>query len=525
MCATSATDRPSGAGRSRAAWVGAASGVALFGLAAWQFDFLGAGLFDGIPHGRNEDWDWQLTLYEVSRLALVRYRELPAWNPFTQGGVPLWANPEAPFLYPGFAWILALGTEPGLKLWILSHQLLLVVGGWLAGRRMGLSPLAAHGAALAAFCSAFIPGFIAVGHVMYLPLGWLPLAWVAARGGRWRLAGLCLALAFLAGGHHLLVYGALWLGLDALGRGLDRRRLRWLVAGLAVNGLLLGLHALAWPLAAALGLLAVLQRPAGLGRALRPVVLAGLLAGLLCASRFTTAPALFARAERLEAQVVTSIADDYDLGRALRVLSGWSPRPSDHEGQNVFWSPVPVLGGLAGMAGLAMARPAVGLVAWTFWNLGWGGATPANLLEVAHRLPGLDHLRVVERYALVWTLFLGWGLGWAADRLVRWRPWTGSALVGAGLAAWLVRAASFPSGRAPSARPAATCRTTRPSGWGSGRWTAGPLRGWPTPRRCCGPRGTRTTGARPGGWRTAPPCRPGSPRGGFASRWTGRAAW
>ncbi len=175
-------------------WLGIGMGVAICVLAAWQFQWLGAGLFDPVNHGRNEDWDWQLTLYEVSRVSLLEYRELPFWNPYTQGGVPLWANPEAPFLYPPFLLVLLLGTEAGIKVWILLHLWLLIWGCWLAGREIGLDAIGAHGAGLLSLCSLFIPGFIAVGHVMFLPLGWVPVAWVAARRERWALA------AAMAGG-------------------------------------------------------------------------------------------------------------------------------------------------------------------------------------------------------------------------------------------------------------------------------------------------------------------------------------
>lgn len=454
--------------RRRAAVLGAALGLALCALAAWQLSWLGAELYSPIPHGKNEDWDWQLTLYEASRALIVDYRMLPGWTPWTQGGVPLLANPEFPAFYPLFWLIPAWGTGPGLKIWILLHLWLLVLGGYVAGRELGLSPLAAHGAALAALCSAFIPEFITYGHIMYLPLGWLPIAWALQRRGRWPWAGAALAMSFLAGGHYLLVYGALLLGLDGLLRGLEAERLRWLVPALLANGLLLGQRWAAWPLGLALLAAAAWQRPAGLRRAVGPVLLAGLIAALLLGPKLTTAPALFERAERLSAQVSLSIADEYSPAMAWRVLSGQIARPSGHEGQNVFWHGAPLILGLAGLSLSGWRPPAgapalrhMGLLGLLSWNLGWGGSTPVNLLAGLHRLPGFDLLRVVERYSLLWTLALGWGVGALLDRA--WRRHRALALalaVPVGLWVWAAapRAAAaqrLGPGRRSALRPGA----------------------------------------------------------------------
>jgi len=426
--------------------LGLALGLALCGLAAWQLDWLGAGLWDPINHGENEDWDWQLTMYEAARSSIVDYRQLPVWSPWTQGGVPLWANPEFPALYPLFWLIPAMGTAAGLKVWVLLHLWLLVIGGYVGGRSAGLSPVASHGAALLLLCSAFVPGFIAYGHIMYLPIGWLPIAWALQRSGRWAWAGAALAMGFLAGGHYLLLYGALWLGLDGLLRGVDEGRLRWLAGALLLNGLLLGQSWAAWPIglsmAAACAWIAAGEgtSPARLRRSLGPVVGAGIIAGLLLGAKLTTAPALFERAERLTAQLSLSIADPYTPALAWAVLTGAAERMSGHEGQNVFWSGIPLVLGLAGLALAGWRRPALGVMGLSWWCLGWGGSTPVNLLEGLHRLPGFDLIRVVERYSLVWTLFLGWGAGLLIDEA--WRRWRPSALVPIGLlVGWAVIAA------------------------------------------------------------------------------------
>ena len=298
--------------------LGVALIFALGALAWWQFRWMGTDLHTPISHGINEDWDWQLTLYEVSRLSMLEHHQVPYWNPYTQGGVPLLANPESPFLYPPFLLVLLLGTHAGIKIWILLHLLALVAAAWWAGREMGLGSVGAHGAGLLALTSAFIPEFVAYGHIMYLPLCWLPLAWVAQRRGRWALAGLCLAMTMLAGAHHLLLYGGLWLLADALFRRVPPRQALVLGGWMVVNLALLGVHWAAWPLGIAGVLIlswtlreAWLRRPRGggppgrrsLGLDLAMVVGAGVVAALLLGPKLATVPSLWVRAERLAVQM------------------------------------------------------------------------------------------------------------------------------------------------------------------------------------------------------------------------------
>lgn len=424
-------------------WTEVLAFVLLFALAAWQFDGLGAAWSAPIPHGPDEDWDWQLTLWQAG-LQCVRAGELPGWNPWTGGGLPLWAHPESPFLYPPWWLSLWLGTDLTIKLILLGHLALLVVGAGLAGRELGLPVAGAQFAALFALCSAFLPDFIAYGHIMFVGVGWLPLAWVALRRGRWAWAGVALAMPLLSGGHYLALYGVLWLILDGLSRALQPERSRWLCAVLALNGLALGLGWLAWPLGAALLLALAVQRPAR-GATLWPLVGALAVAGLLMLPKLGPMVILLGKSARMSAQASFSVADPYTLPELLRVLSGWVPRPSGHEGPNVFFSPIPVLLGLVGLGVVGWRRPDWGLTGWVFWNLGWGGATPLNLLALVHRLPGFELIRVVERYSLIWTLFLGWSAG-ALLSLAWSRSRVAGALLALTLLSWVPGAARSAAG-------------------------------------------------------------------------------
>ena len=400
-----------------------------------------------IGHAPDEDWDWQLASWEASRRQYVD-GIVPTWAPWVSGGVPLAGNPENPGFFPGFVVVLALGTVPGMKVLLILQWWLLIWGAWWAGREIGLSPVAAHFGSLALIASSFLPEFVAWGHQMFLGLCWLPLAWIAQRRGRWALAAAALAMPLLYGAHYIFFFGVLWLVADAILRSLDEGRLRLFAPLLVGNGLLLFTphspwnQALFWPIAAGLIGALLLQRPArGLDEpedALLPLLATGVVVALLIAPKVLAAGELVGVSDRLTRALTNAALNaPYDLALAWDVLRGAVERPAGHEGQNVFFSGFPFAAGLLGLALAGWRHPRWGLLGLLFWSLGWADATPVNLLEGINRLPGFDLLGKVERYSLLWTLFLGYGIGHLADRLqARWGV-VGALVAAIGAGVWL----------------------------------------------------------------------------------------
>lgn len=436
-------------------WTGLVLGLLLCILAAWIYPTPFAGPLDAeIGHAPNEDWDWQLTTWEACR---VQWAEgvLPTWAPWVGGGVPLLGNPEAPALFPGFLLALGLGTTAGLKLWLLLQWWLLILGGYLAGRSLGLSAVGAHLGALALLASSFLPEFVDWGHQMFLGICWLPLAWWAHRSERWSLTGVCLAMPLLQGAHYVFFFTGLLLVLDVLFRSLDPVRLRWLFPALALNALWLG-PPRAWTsagtlLVGGLLLLGVMQQrrrrgSEGAEDVVLPLLASFAVAALLIAPKVLASGELVGVSDRLTRRLAqTALNATYTFPEVWQVLVGAIERPSGHEGQNVFHHPFPVVAGFLGLLFAGWRRPEWGLVGLAFWCLGWADATPVNFLEAVNRLPGFDLLGKVERYSLVWSLFLGWGLGFGADAIARRSRPLGLAGLGLGVGLWLH--AALPSSR------------------------------------------------------------------------------
>ena len=393
----------------------------------FEFSWMGAAIDAPPPMGKGEDWDWQLTQIEVARLYLDNGL-LPGWNPFTQGGQPLLANPELPILSPTMLVALTHGSVVGVKVGIAVNLVLVAVGFGVAGRELGLSWFSANLGAAFLAGSVAVAEFIGVGHIMFTALGWLPLAWAAQRRSRPGLAALALAACLYSGGHYLFVFGVVWLVVDALARSAPPERARGWALVLAANGLLIGAQGRGQGLFIALSIgaavhmwfPALLARLEGWSRPRNtaiPVLLVTLtLAALLTAPRWLLMFPLLDEVSRLSHDFGGRVADDgtYTWPMALEVLSGQVPRYGGHEGQNVFASPVWVVG-LLGLVVAAWQRPGWGVVGLFFWCVGWSGTGPLPIWGALSELPVLGQVRVVERFSLIWTPLLGYGAGFLID--------------------------------------------------------------------------------------------------------------
>lgn len=191
----------------------------------------------------------------------LRAGSLPLWNPHVFAGMPLAADAQTGLFYP-LNWLLYLFSYP---LEYRALEWMLIVHYWLASaftylflRDIGLGRLGALAGAVAfAFC-----GFMTA-HLGHMPMifvaAWIPLALLLMRrallsrawaGWAWAVAaGLCLALALLAGHVQIFSYGLLaaalmWLYLLLGERSLTVRNvLPWVAKGALMLGVALGVGA------------------------------------------------------------------------------------------------------------------------------------------------------------------------------------------------------------------------------------------------------------------------------------------
>jgi hypothetical protein len=197
------------------------------------------------------DWDAETSHRYLAVQSLLRYHELPGWNPFACGGFPAWGYVEAdtivvsPFL-PAY---LLLPLSIALRVEVMGMAAIGAAGAWAAASRF----TRAHAPrALVAVLWAVNGRWAlqaAAGHTWHLAYAWMPWClyfFERARQQRPRafdLAGGGLAIAMLvySGGIYPLPHTVLLLGVYAVLLAVLERSLRPLftLAALGVLGVAL----------------------------------------------------------------------------------------------------------------------------------------------------------------------------------------------------------------------------------------------------------------------------------------------
>ena len=183
------------------------------------------------------DWDFSLQLVWVPYKTLVEFHQLPLWNPYKCGGMPMLGNPQSHFVTPWFLLSLLLGPVVGLHLEVPIHMAIAWSGTYVLARVQKMTPLAAAGAAVAYAGSSWFNLHACEGHVIFLALAYMPwciaLVWMGSEPRRLEYAvasGAALALSFLEGSPYIPVYVALMMALVMLPLAAMRGSLRPLLA-------------------------------------------------------------------------------------------------------------------------------------------------------------------------------------------------------------------------------------------------------------------------------------------------------
>lgn len=203
------------------------------------------------PHTPDLDGHFVFFQLESARAPLLRYHELPLWNPFDCRGVPLWDNPENITSSPLFFLTLPFGALFQYYAFILFHCAIGFTGTWLLARDdLRLGPPAALVAATAFALAAGQTFQVAGGHVAFVGFWNFPLLvylWRRAESDSRAAVGVGLVYAwmFYQGATYPLPFCTVGLVLEALTRLTSPRR----ILAIARAGLILVVTAL--PLAAA----------------------------------------------------------------------------------------------------------------------------------------------------------------------------------------------------------------------------------------------------------------------------------
>ncbi len=383
-----------------------------------------------LGYSGGDDWDARMHTAMLG-IAGARRGTLVHWDPYSAFGAPAIANPESFLLHP--AWIVgtASGTwYSGLSALYLTSLGLLILGGVLLARRLGLPALVGLLAPLFVVVSMEWVARLGSGHLFVLGVGAWPVAIAAADAamepgrGRWSrmglaaLGGAVLGVGLLFGGHYILPMGVVLAFLVVWGSDQPPIRVAALAALLLVPLLGRGAHPIGRPIleAALVGVLlwGMARRPldrveAAVGVGVGTVAGAGAM--LVVAAR------AFSQQGRL---AWGAPASTKDLLEGTPFWADQQPALEQivHLPSLAWWVVVAV-----GVAGLLARKPAIGLVVlagaaaaltqgspWKPWRL-WAG------------LPGTSALTEQARWS--WVLLVMAVLGvpaLAASLAERWVP-------------------------------------------------------------------------------------------------------
>jgi hypothetical protein len=177
-------------------------------------------------------WDWDLfrLLTWVPYQTLAHFHQMPRWDPYICGGLPILGDPEVGFLSPLFVFPLLFGPVAGLHLEVLAHLALAWAGGYFLARVVGQGYLGAITCATVFAGSSWFFLHLAVGHLPFLPYTYMPwvvaFAWLSLERRQLSysvVAGAILALIFYEGGFYATFHGGLLVGLLMISVTVGRR--------------------------------------------------------------------------------------------------------------------------------------------------------------------------------------------------------------------------------------------------------------------------------------------------------------
>lgn len=170
-------------------------------------------------------WDWSEKLSHAwaTVTTIKTFHQIPLWDPYSCGGMPLLANPLFPGLTPWFGLDLLFGPVLGVNLQIPIHLAIAWTGGYVLARCVGMGVIGGLACASIFAASSWFFIQVVVGHFEMMATAYLPwiLAFFWESIGRRRLtlscvAALLFAIAFGEGGIYVCARVALLIPLLAI---------------------------------------------------------------------------------------------------------------------------------------------------------------------------------------------------------------------------------------------------------------------------------------------------------------------
>lgn len=172
-------------------------------------------LFKDINKLGIQDWDQHYAYAEAARSSILKYKQIPLWNPYHCGGTSQIGNPQNDFLSPGFVFPLMLGPVVGYKILFIIYLFISLVGFYYLGLYYNISKLGSILLSHIYMLSGLFIMPFSVGMTTFLIIALLPhLYLLYLRGLQEKeeekqlkyiiYSSLILALIFFGGYHYIL---------------------------------------------------------------------------------------------------------------------------------------------------------------------------------------------------------------------------------------------------------------------------------------------------------------------------------
>lgn len=359
----------------------------------WDYVSTGGKLYTG-------DFDYYAQVYEAFRISVLKFHQLPLWNPWLSGGMPLLANPQFGPVSIQSILVLIFGTVFGLKLAYILYAIVGFFGMYFFAKRdLGAEKLRAVLVAyIWVFCGFFAEHSIA--HFTFTLFYLLP--WLFLLINRWHkkytwlyLGGL-ISLIILSSIHYAFLMMSLVLALyvgflcigDKFWKSLNTRKMKEAaIFGVKTIGVV-------FVLAGYRFLLTYIfvhdnQRPSAILNEAAPNFF------VLFQALFLPIPTIINPPKTQWAWGEYSMYLGIGTGLALVIILGYIFK------KIIQKKKIRELTGSTGR--IVIAIVAIGLVAFLFAMGDFGTFSPYNLL---HKLPGFTETRVSSR----WLVFTGFSI-------------------------------------------------------------------------------------------------------------------
>ncbi len=177
------------------------------------------------------DWDYFYFIHEVPQKTALVYGQFPLWNPYYCGGLSLIGNPQSRFLSPSFLLTSVFGVVPGLKIEILCHLFIGMIGMyWLLGY-WSITPLVRIIPSIIFMLSGPLVFHLTEGDMVWLPTAYFPYVFLfflkSLNNHKYALAtAALLALMVFEGATYVLNFFLLFLALFCVFQSLHFRNLK-----------------------------------------------------------------------------------------------------------------------------------------------------------------------------------------------------------------------------------------------------------------------------------------------------------